>query len=338
MNSLQNKKLSRKININKEEVLKDAREVLDIEIENLLIARNEIGDNFVKLVEKILECSGRVILIGMGKSGHVGNKITATMASLGIPSFSIHPGEAAHGDLGMITYEDIVITISNSGETEEVIQLIPSIKKIGAFLVSVTSNKESTLSKYADLSIKLTITREAEQYDLAPTTSTTVTLAFGDALAVVLSKLIGFKPEDFALYHPKGALGKRLLTTVEDLMCKEEDNPIINQNATLIQAVLVMSSKGLGGVNIVDNNGKLVGLLTDGDLRRLIEKYDSVRNLIIKDIMTKNPINVEESTLAVDALKVMESRNKKVSVLPVIDKYGVCTGMIRLHDLVEAGI
>lgn len=326
------------IKIDKNTVLNEAKNVFDIEIENLMIVRNELGEEFIELVNKVLECDGRVIITGMGKSGHIGNKIAATMASLGIPSFFVHPAEAAHGDLGMIISEDIVIAISNSGETDEITQLIPSIKKIGAYLVSLTSKRESTLSTYADLSIKLNVIREAEHNNLAPTTSTTITLAFGDALAVVISNLIGFKPENFALFHPKGALGKRLLTKVADLMCKEEDNPTIKNNSTLIEAILVMSSKGLGAANVIDEQGKLVGILTDGDLRRIIEKYDNVRNLVVSNVMTKKPIYIKESELAVEALNLMERREKPIMILPVVNESFQCTGMIRLHDIVKAGI
>lgn len=320
------------------DIIREAQKVFDIEIESLLKVRNELDGNFTKLIEMILPCQGKVIFTGMGKSGHIARKISSTMASLGISSFFLHPGEGAHGDLGMITNKDIVIAISYSGETDEVIQLIPSIKRIGAKLVSITGKKESSLAKYSDLNINLNIIREACQYNLAPTTSTTATLVFGDALAVVLSKIIGFKPNDFAVFHPKGALGKRLLTTVGDLMHVGKENPIIRYNQTIKQAIIEISSKGLGAVSVVDENTKLVGIITDGDIRRNIERYDDFLSLSADVIMTKQPKKIKLDSLAVDALKIMQKGPRHITVLPVIDDKDKVVGMIRLNDIVKAGI
>lgn len=320
------------------DVIKEAQKVFDIEIESLVKIRNELDGNFTKLIEMILPCEGKVILTGMGKSGHIARKISSTMASLGISSFFVHPGEGVHGDLGMITNKDLVIAISYSGETDEVIQLIPSIKRIGAKLVSITGKEESSLDKYSDLSINLNIIREACQHNLAPTTSTTATLVFGDALAVVLSQIIGFKPDDFAIFHPKGSLGKRLLTTVGDLMHTGEENPIVRYDETVKRAIIEISSKGLGAVSVINENKKLVGIITDGDIRRSIERYDNVLSLSVNTIMTNQPIKTKPDALAVDALKIMQKGPRHIMVLPVIDDNNEVIGMIRLHDIVKAGI
>lgn len=319
-------------------IIEEAKKVFDIEMESLQLIKEELGQDFKNLVQEILECSGRVIITGMGKSGHIGKKIVATMASLGIPSYFVHPGEGVHGDLGMITKEDIVLAISNSGETEEVLQLIPSIKKIGSKLVSITSKRNSSLENYADISIKLNIGREACEHNLAPTTSTTATLVFGDALAVVLSKMIGFKPEDFAIFHPKGALGKRLLTRVDDLMHTGDNNPVVSNKANIKEAVIQISAKGLGAINVVNEENVLVGIITDGDVRRTIEKYDNLSGLSVDAIMTQSPIVTNPDVLAVEALKIMENRKNPIMVLPVVDEENKSIGMIRLHDIVKAGI
>lgn len=314
----------------------DARKVFDIEIESLKKIRDELDDNFNVLIQEILACRGRIILTGMGKSGHIARKIAATMASLGTPAYFLHPAEGAHGDLGIITKDDIVLAISYSGETDEILQLIPSIKKIQAKLVSITCRPGSTLQKHADLSIVLRIIREACQFNLAPTTSATATLVFGDAVAILLSKINGFRPEQFAVFHPKGSLGKRLLTRVGDLMFTGDENPVIHYEESLRKAIIIISEKGLGAISIIDDDGKLVGIVTDGDLRRTIEKYDGLPDLKVKEIMTKKPVVIGPDALAVEALKAMEAR--EIMVLPVIDADYKPVGMIRLHDIVKAGI
>ena len=318
------------------DILEEARKVFAIEIESLQKVKDELDEDFTVLVSEILTCQGRVILTGIGKSGHIAKKIAATMSSLGTPAYYLHPAEGAHGDLGVITKDDIILAVSYSGETDEIIQLIPSIKKIKARLVSITCRPNSTLERHADLSIHLDIIREACMHNLAPTTSSTATLVFGDALAIVLSKMIGFQPENFAVFHPKGSLGKRLLTKVSDLMFKDEENPIIDGDEVLKKAIIIMSEKGLGAISVVDADQKLVGIITDGDLRRTIEKYDSLPNLKVCDIMTKNPIVIAPDALAVEAIKPMQER--EIMVLPVVDKEQRPVGMLRLHDIIKAGI
>ncbi|MCT4619639.1 MAG: KpsF/GutQ family sugar-phosphate isomerase [Marinisporobacter sp.] len=320
------------------EIIHEAKKVFETEIQSLNKVKYELGEEFIALVNEVLKIEGRVILTGMGKSGHIARKISATLSSLGVPSYFLHPAEAAHGDLGMITKEDIVLTMSNSGETDEIIQLIPSIKQIGSRLVSITCNENSTLEKHSDLKIHLKIIQEASPEQLAPTTSTTAMLVFGDALAVVLSKLIGFKSEKFAIFHPKGALGKRLLIKVCDLMHKGEENPTVFKDAALKDAILVMSEKGLGGVSIVNKDFRLIGLITDGDLRRILEKHDHIAGLKVKDFMNQKPVTVRENTLAVDALKLMENREKPIALLLVVDQKNKLLGTIRLVDIVKKGI
>lgn len=317
-------------------ILEEARKVFAIEIESLQKVKDELDEEFIVLVNEILSCQGRVILTGIGKSGHIARKIAATMSSLGTPAYFLHPAEGAHGDLGVITKNDIILAISYSGETDEIIQLIPSIKKINAKLVSITCRPDSTLERHADLSIHLKILREACMHNLAPTTSSTATLVFGDALAIVLSKIIGFQPENFAVFHPKGSLGKRLLTKVSDLMFTGEENPIIDGDEALKKAIIIMSEKGLGAISVVDFEGKLIGIITDGDLRRTIEKYDNLPDLKVNDIMTRNPVVITPDALAVEAIKQMQER--EIMVLPVINENRKPVGMIRLHDIIKAGI
>jgi len=320
------------------DIINEARKVFEIEIESLNKIKDEIGEDIIILVNAVLETTGRVILIGMGKSGHIARKISATISSLGIPSYFLHPAEAAHGDLGMITKNDIILMLSNSGETDEIIQLIPSIRQIGSRIVSITCKPNSTLEKYSDLKINLKILKEASPEQLAPTTSTTTMLVFGDALAVVLSKLIGFKTERFALFHPKGTLGKTLLLKVKHLMHENEDNPVIFQDVSLKHAILVMSEKGLGAVSIVDEFQNLIGILTDGDLRRILGKYDNISGLKVDNFINRKPITVQPDELAVDAFKLMEDRENPIAVLPVVNSNNELLGMIRLVDIIKAGI
>ncbi|UNC93551.1 KpsF/GutQ family sugar-phosphate isomerase [Candidatus Contubernalis alkaliaceticus] len=316
----------------------EAKRVFDEEIEALQAVKDNLNGDFSHLVEIILSCSGRIILTGMGKSGLIGKKISATMSSLGTPSYFLHPAEASHGDLGFLTEKDVLIAISNSGETSELLAIIPSIKRIGAKFISLTCRNNSTLERHSDLHIHLNVTKEACPLNLAPTSSTTATLVFGDALAIVLSKIRDFKPEHYAIFHPGGALGKRLLTTVMDLMHSGNENPIANRNASLRQIIFIMSEKGLGAVSIVDDLGKLVGILTDGDLRRTIEKHDNFFDTIADDVMTNMPIQIDQDSLAVEALKLMENREKPIMVLPIVDKEQKPIGMLRLHDIIRAGV
>jgi|UPI0002D360E1 arabinose-5-phosphate isomerase len=322
------------------DILHEAKRVFEIETDSLKVVKEALNENVVKLVDLIQNSEGRVIITGMGKAGHVGRKIAATMSSLGTVSYFLHPAEGLHGDLGGIKKGDIVIAFSKSGESDEVLSLMPSIKQIGAKLISVTCREKSALSNNADLSIVLPIQEEASSHKLAPTTSTTAMLVFGDALAVVLEKLNDFKPEDYAIFHPNGALGKRLLLVVETLMAKDEANPVISYDANLKETIVVMSSKGYGGVSVVDNAGKLVGLVTDGDLRRVIENANDfdIFNISVKEFMTKSPFRINKNEKAINALSVMENGQSPISILPVVDDDDRAVGMLRIHDIIRAGV
>ncbi|MBQ7522882.1 MAG: KpsF/GutQ family sugar-phosphate isomerase [Clostridia bacterium] len=317
------------------DIVAEGRQLFDTEIKALEITKNALDENFIKIVNLIVNCKGKVIITGMGKPGHIGTKISATMSSLGTPSFFLHPAEAQHGDLGMVRDDDIVIAISFSGESEEVTKLIPSLKIIGATLVGISGNPKSTLIQNSDYSFVFPPFKEACAMNLAPTSSTTVALAFGDALAVCASKIYGFNEENFALFHPAGSLGKKLLYTVGDIMHKGEENPVIQSGALLRDAILVMSKKALGIVNIVEGN-KLKGVFTDGDLRRTFsnEKID-VYTVTINSLMSNQPMTVGSKVLAVEALKKMKDKN--ISALPVVDD-GVLQGTIRINDIISAGI
>lgn len=322
------------------DVMQEAKRVFNVQIESLKETMDSIDENFTALVELIQNSQGRVIITGMGKAGHVGRKVAATMSSLGTVTYFLHPAEGLHGDLGGIKKGDVVIAFSKSGESEEVLGLIPSIKTIGAKLVSVTCRETSTLSQSADTKIHLRITEEASNHKLAPTTSTTAMIVFGDALAVALEKLNDFQPEDFAVFHPNGSLGKKLLLKVESLMAAGTDNPTVFEANSLKDTIVVMSSKGLGGVNVINEEGILLGLVTDGDLRRVIEKANviDIFQLTAKDIMTKTPTTINKDVKAVDALSIMENREKPLSILPVVNEDNKSVGMLRVHDIIRAGI
>lgn len=322
------------------DVMQEAKRVFNVQIESLKETMDAIDDNFTALVELIQNSQGRVIITGMGKAGHVGRKIAATMSSLGTVTYFLHPAEGLHGDLGGIKRDDVVIAFSKSGESEEVLGLIPSIKTIGAKLVSVTCRETSTLSQSADIKIHLRITEEASNHKLAPTTSTTAMIVFGDALAVALEKLNDFQPEDFAVFHPNGSLGKKLLLKVESLMATGIDNPTVYQTTSLKDTIVVMSSKGLGGVNVISEDGNLLGLVTDGDLRRVIENANGmdIFQLTAKDIMTKTPTTINKDVKAADALSIMQNRVKPLSILPVVNDENKSVGMLRVHDVIRTGI
>jgi arabinose-5-phosphate isomerase len=322
------------------DLLQEARKLFNIQIESLNFTMNSLDESFTCLVKIIQDLQGRVIITGMGKAGHVGRKVAATMSSLGTVAYFLHPADGLHGDLGVIKKDDIVIAFSKSGESDEVIGLIPSIKKIGAKLVSVTCRETSTLSESSDIKIYLRITEEASIHKLAPTTSTTAMLVFGDTLAILLEKINNFQPEDFAVFHPYGSLGKKLLLRVESLMATGNDNPIVYHSTSLKDTIFVMSSKGLGGVNVISDDGLLLGLITDGDLRRVIENARdmNVFKLTAKDIMTKNPITIRKDMKAVDALIIMENRERPLSILPVVNEDNLSVGMLRIHDIIRARI
>lgn len=294
-----------------------------------------IGQEHSDLLKMCEDCKGKIVLTGMGKSGHVARKISATMASLGCPSFFLHPAEAAHGDLGMVQREDLLIMVSKSGETEEIIQLINSLKIIGCNLVGLFCTKGSTLERYCDLTIILPCEKEACINNLAPTTSTTLTMAYGDALAVELSERKGFKKRDFALFHPKGSLGKQLLLTVKNLVDSDAPTMSVMPDETVKNVLWNITKNRLGAVAVVDENINLVGLISDGDIRRGLESNESFLNLTAKDIMTRSPKTASGDMLAAEALKMMNKN--KISVLPIVDKTKFI-GLVSFHDVVKAGV
>lgn len=316
--------------------LVEAKKVFDIEIEALKKTRDALDESFVQILDLLTSCKGKVIITGMGKPGHIGTKIAATLASLGTPSFYLHPGEAMHGDLGMVTKDDIVIMISYSGESDEIVRIIPNIKMMGAKLVAITGNPDSTLAKAADVSQIFPKFEEACYLGLAPTSSTTVTLCYGDALAVVASGVIGYTKSDYGKRHPAGSLGKKLILRVQDLMAKGKDAPIVTLGTSLMKTIEEMSKKGLGIVTVTNEDGVLQGILTDGDLRRVLERRVDIYSEIIDNVMIRTPYTVDAETLAVDALMLI--RSKSINSLPVIDKDNKVVGAITWQNIVKAGI
>ncbi|WP_448549722.1 KpsF/GutQ family sugar-phosphate isomerase [Thalassotalea fusca] len=310
--------------------------VIDIEQQAVADLRTFIDDDFNYACELMFSCSGRVIVIGMGKSGHIGGKIAATLASTGTPSFFVHPGEASHGDLGMITSDDVVLAISNSGETGEVVQIMPVIKRIGAKLIALTGNNKSTLAKLSDVHVNVGVSQEACPLGLAPTSSTTATLVMGDAMAVALLNARDFTAEDFALSHPGGSLGKRLLLRLADIMHVGERLPIVTKNVLIKDALVEMSLKGLGMTAVVDDNQKLIGLFTDGDLRRILDERIDIHKDEIASVMTRQPTVAKAEMLAAQALKVME--DKKINGLIIVDDANHPIGAMNMHDLLSAGV
>jgi arabinose-5-phosphate isomerase len=310
--------------------------VVDIEAEAVNRLRDRIDDDFVSACRHMLAIDGRIIVTGMGKSGHVGSKIAATLASTGSPAFFVHPGEASHGDLGMITPTDLVIALSNSGETSEIITILPLIKRMGAPLISMTGNRNSTLAREADVNLDVSVAKEACPLDLAPTASTTAALVMGDALAIALLEARGFTEEDFAMSHPGGSLGRRLLLHVHDIMHAGERTPKVDQGASLRDALMEMTAKGLGMTAIVDTNGRAVGVFTDGDLRRCLDQGLDVRDALVADVMTPGGKSIQPDRLAAEALNLMEE--KKINGLLVIDADGRLCGALNMHDLLRAGV
>jgi arabinose-5-phosphate isomerase len=318
-------------------ILEIAKRVLKTEAEAIYALIEKLGSNFEKAVGIIYESKGRVVVTGMGKSGLVGKKIAATLASTGTPAFFLHPAEAGHGDLGMVTSDDVIITISNSGETEEIVGLIPFLKRFNLRLISITGNPESTLSREADATLDVSVKEEACPLGIVPTASTTATLAMGDALAVALLMKRGLKEEDFALFHPGGSIGKKLLIKVDDLMHRGDAIPQVFLGTPMSKAVVEMSSKRLGHTLVMDNNGKVAGIVTDGDLRRGIEKWGGkLFELTAEEVMTRNPKTVSEEELAAKALSIMESYS--ITTLVVPDGDGRAIGIIHLHDILKQGI
>lgn len=319
-----------------EHLLALARQVLDIEVDALRAVSSRLDVQFADAVHLILACTGRVVVSGMGKSGHIGCKIAATLASTGTPSFFMHPGEASHGDLGMIAHDDVVLALSNSGESNEIVSIIPLIKRRGAKFIAMTGNPDSTMARVADVHLDASVDKEACPLNLAPTASTTAALALGDALAVALLDARGFSADDFARTHPGGSLGRRLLIHVRDVMHTGNALPQINHDASLKTALLEMTEKGLGMTAVVDTAGKVVGVFTDGDLRRALEHALDLQQARVTDLMTHHPKTIHADELAVAAVEKMESL--KINGLLVVDENNVLVGALNMHDLLKAGV
>lgn len=313
-----------------------ALRAIRIEREAIEALESRINGDFSRACEVIMACKGRVVVTGMGKSGHIGNKIAATLASTGTPAFFVHPGEASHGDLGMITPQDVVIAISNSGSTSEVVTILPLIKRMGAPLISMTGKPDSVLAQEAVANLDVSVAIEACPLGLAPTSSTTATLVMGDALAVALLEARGFSAEDFAFSHPGGSLGRRLLLRVSDIMHTGDQIPQVAEGTTLSGALLEITRKGLGMTTVVNAAGTLTGIFTDGDLRRTLDKSVDVHTTPIQDVMTRNGKTIRADHLAAEALNIMEEM--KINALPVTDANGTLVGAINMHDLLRAGV
>ena len=319
--------------------LEVAARVLHDEAEAILKLIDRLDTSFEDAVNLISHSSGRVILTGMGKSGHIAKKVSATMASTGTPSFFLHPAEGIHGDLGMVMAQDVIIAYSNSGETGEILNIIPSVKRIGAKMIAVVGNVNSTLAKNSDVVLYAGAEKEADNLGLAPTSSTTAALALGDALAVTLMEKMHFTADNFAVFHPGGSLGRRLLLTVEMVMHKGDNNPVIFENSSIKDALFAMTDKGLGAVSVIDENYMLQGLMTDGDVRRGLEKGINFLSLPVKEGMTKKPIVITPDKLAAEALHLMEKHvPHPITVLPVVDNNGKSVGMIHITDLLRQGV
>lgn len=313
-----------------------AREVLNIEAEAVLALTKRIDDSFLQALNIVLSCKGRVIVSGIGKSGHIARKIAATLSSTGTPAYFVHPAEASHGDLGMITANDVFIALSYSGESQELLTIVPVIKRQGAQLISMTGNPKSSMAESADVHLNAAVDKEACPLGLAPTASTTAALALGDALAVALLDAKGFRKEDFARSHPGGSLGRRLLTHVRDVMHSGNQIPAVSQNATLAEAVLEISRKGLGMTAIVDDAQQVLGIYTDGDLRRTLAKQSDFNSVLVSSVMSRNPHSILPDALAVEAVQIMEEYN--ISQLLAVDSSNKLVGALNMHDLLRAKV
>ena len=311
--------------------------VLKTEADAITALLERLDERFADACDLILNCQGRIVVTGMGKSGHIGNKIAATLASTGTPAFFMHSGEASHGDLGMITEHDLVLAISNSGETDEITLLLPLLKRLGIPLLALTGNPASTLARSADIHLDISVSKEACPLGLAPTSSTTATLAMGDALAVAVLEARGFTEHDFALSHPGGNLGRRLLLRVSDIMHTGDAVPLVNSDATLRETLLEMSAKGLGMAGVVDaGSDQLVGIYTDGDLRRTFDHMPQIDDALVRDYMTPDCVTIDAERIASEALKLMHDR--KINALMVVDKDRRVQGALNMHDLLRAGV
>ena len=323
--------------MDKDKVISLATAVIETEADAVRHLKTRIDDTFYQACEHMLGCKGRIVVTGMGKSGHIGGKIAATLASTGTPAFFVHPGEASHGDLGMITQQDVVLALSNSGETDEILTILPLIKRLGVPLIALTGNPDSRLAEEADVHLDVSVDKEACPLGLAPTSSTTATLVMGDALAVSLLESRGFTANDFALSHPGGRLGKRLLLHVQDIMHTGEGIPRVSEAASLSDALVEMTQKGLGMTVITGPDEQVMGVFTDGDLRRVLDHGEvNVRELNIADCMIQNPKTIRPDQLAAEALQLMDS--KRINALPVVDEQHRLIGAINMHDLLRAGV
>ena len=313
-----------------------AAKVLQIEATAVAQLAQYLNDDFNLACQLIFASKGKIIVTGMGKSGHIGSKIAATLASTGTPAFFVHPGEASHGDLGMLSADDVVIAISNSGETAEVLTIVPVIKRLGIKLIAMTGNPGSTLAKLANAHLCVKVEQEACPLGLAPTASTTATLAMGDAVAVALLEARGFSAEDFALSHPGGSLGRKLLLRLDDVMHRDDQVPIVSQHASIKDALLEISKKGLGMTAVVDDSGKLAGIFTDGDLRRILDQRFDIHSNSIAEVMTRHCITANSQMLAAEALQIMQQ--KKINGLIILDDNQMPVGAMNMHDLLRAGV
>jgi arabinose-5-phosphate isomerase len=319
-----------------QQLLSRGERVLDTEVAAINAVKGRLNSSFVAACRLLLTCTGRIVVSGMGKSGHIGNKIAATLASTGSPAFFLHPAEAGHGDIGMIAREDVFLAISNSGETGELLTILPAVKRLGIPIIAMTGRAESTLAKAADAVLDVSVPEEACPHNLAPTASTTATLAMGDALAVAVLEARGFTPDDFARSHPGGALGRRLLLRIEDVMRSGDALPAVAPDATLRDGLLEISRKGLGMTAIVDADRRVLGIFTDGDLRRTLDKAVDLHARRMADVMTANPKTVRADMLAAEAVHLMES--SRITQLLVVDERQTLIGALNIHDLFRAGV
>ena len=323
--------------MDKQKVIALAKAVIDTEAQAAQRLVDRIDGSFTEAVATMLHCEGRIVVIGMGKSGHIGHKLAATLASTGTPAFFVHPGEASHGDLGMITAKDVVVALSNSGETDEILTILPLIKRLHVPLIALTGNPNSRLAKEADAHLDVSVDKEACPLGLAPTSSTTATLVMGDALAIALLESRGFTEADFALSHPGGRLGKRLLLHVADIMHRDQDIPKVAVDASLSEALAEISAKSLGMTVVVNSDNTVAGVFTDGDLRRLLDHGEvNINTLRIKDVMIANCTTIAANILAAEALQIMES--KRINAFPVVDGNNQLIGALSMHDLLRAGV
>jgi arabinose-5-phosphate isomerase len=324
------------MNLNDQKLRELGLAVIRVEVQAISALAKQINDDFVTACKLLFACEGRVVVIGMGKSGHIAGKIAATLASTGTPAFFVHPGEASHGDLGMITRHDVVLALSNSGETEEIVRILPLIKRLGVPLIAMTGNPASTLSNISTVHLNVAVEQEACPLGLAPTSSTTAALVMGDALAVSLLDARGFTRDDFALSHPGGSLGRRLLLRVSDIMHCDDEMPSVPATALIGSALLEMTEKKLGMTAIVDENNRVIGIYTDGDLRRTLARNIDIQNTTISEVMTTQCALISANILAAEAMQIMEQ--KKINALIVVDEKNIAVGALNMHDLIRAGI